>query len=114
MIGIYCPISSPYGAGVAGPKTCMMPKDLKTLKATLADWTDVDTAMVAVTELLGLIDFETSPYQTKSKWVFWTNNPFGDMAYDLLEKLVNLGILERRDESDNEYRWNPSFRGGWE
>ena len=95
-----------------------MPKNLTTLKARLTDWTESDTAMCAVTELLGLIDFETSPFQTKSKWVFWSNNPFGTMAYELLEKLVRLGVLERRyneDEADEiEYRWNASFRGGWE
>ena len=95
-----------------------MPTDLKTLKVTLADWTEVDAARCAVTELLGLIDFETSPYQTRSKWVFWTSNPFGNMAYDLLEKLVSLGVLERRENEEKsdeiEYRWNASFRGGWE
>jgi hypothetical protein len=93
-----------------------MPTELKTLKATLSEWTEIDLAMCAVTELLGLIDFEASPFQTRSKHVFWTAHPVGTMAYDLLEKLVGLGILERRQDetSDTEYRWNPSFRGSWE
>jgi len=70
--------------------------------------------MCAVTELLGLIDFEVSPFQTKSKHVFWTAHPVGEMAHDLLEKLVSLGILERRDDEELEYRWSPTFRGSWE
>ena len=92
-----------------------MASTLKTLKATLSDWTEINGALCAVTELLGLIDFDVSPFQTKAKHVFWSANPVGEMAYELLEKLVQLGILERRDgPGDIEYRWNPSFRGSWE
>jgi hypothetical protein len=91
-----------------------MPKELKTLKVTLSDWTEIDAAACAVTEVLGLIDFERSPYQTKSKHVFWGGSPIGALAFELLEKLVSLGVLERREPDEVEYRWNPSFRGSWE
>jgi hypothetical protein len=27
---------------------------------------------------------------------------------------VAAGVLEKRDEPDFQYRWNPAFRGSWE
>jgi hypothetical protein len=36
------------------------------------------------------------------------------MLGHILEELVQEGILEKRDEPDYQYRWNPAFRGSWE
>jgi hypothetical protein len=42
---------------------------------------------------------------------FWSNNPVGNLLYETLESLVQVGVLESRDEPDKQYRWNPAFRG---
>jgi hypothetical protein len=91
-----------------------MPLEPNSLKVRLRDWTEIESAMTAVIELLGIIDFEKFPYSTKSKHVFWTVNPVGSLATDLLDRLVTIGILERRYEDEIEYRWNEAFRGSWE
>jgi hypothetical protein len=45
---------------------------------------------------------------------FWTNNKVGNSLSQMLDLLVNIGILEKRDEPDFQYRWNPVFKGTWE
>jgi hypothetical protein len=42
--------------------------------------------------------------------VFWSNNTIGDMLHDVLLQLVALGVLERREEPDEQFRWNTAFR----
>jgi hypothetical protein len=44
----------------------------------------------------------------------WSNNPIGDMLMQQLELLVEQGVLEKRDEPDLQFRWNPAFKGDWE
>jgi len=36
------------------------------------------------------------------------------MLYDMLDRLVALGAILRRDEPDKQYRWNREYRGTWE
>ncbi len=57
---------------------------------------------------------EPGLFQTRAKHVFWSTNPVGNMLYAMLDQMVAVGILEKRDEPDFQYRWNPSFRGSWE
>lgn len=85
-----------------------------TLKEKLKDWTDIDGAMYDVTVVLGLIDPEASPFATNAKHVFWSNHPVGSLAHKLLDEMTSLGILEKRDEPDFQYRWNAAFKGSWE
>ena len=40
--------------------------------------------------------------------------PFATAPFELLQSLVALGALERRDEPDIQYRWNVAYRGTWE
>jgi hypothetical protein len=68
------------------------------LRDELRDWTDVDIAGVL----------------PPAKHVFWSNHPVGTMLYEVLGKLVAVGVLEQRYEPDIRYRWNPAFVGSWE
>jgi hypothetical protein len=87
---------------------------IETLKSALQDWTDWDAAGYSTAVALGIIDPERSPFQTKAKHVFWSNNAVGNALCQFLEVLVSLGILERRDEPDIQYRWNGEYCGTWE
>ena len=84
-----------------------------TLKEGLADWTDWDIAAYRLANALGLIS-EDVPFATKSKHVFWTNNSIGNGLAEILDQFVALGVIERREEPDWQYRWNSGFRGTWE
>jgi hypothetical protein len=39
------------------------------------------------------------------KGIFWSANPLGDGLHDALRALVRAGVLEHRDEPDDQYRW---------
>jgi hypothetical protein len=86
----------------------------ETLKTALEEWTDCDWAGYCTAVALGLIDPERSPFQTKAKHLFWTDNAVGNTLHQFLEALVSLGVLERRDEPSLQFRWNREFRGTWE
>jgi hypothetical protein len=88
-------------------------KELRGLRR-MVEWTDQDCAAAAIAQHLGLIDFEKHPFQTSSKHVFWTANPIGDLLTAMLYEMVEVGILEFRDEPDLQFRWNPNFEGSWE
>lgn len=40
------------------------------------------------------------------KAVFWADNRLGDGPHDALPALVSAGVLERREEPDEQFRWN--------
>ena len=42
------------------------------------------------------------------KGTFWTDNPMGNGLHDALVALYRAGILDRRDEPDEQFRWNLS------
>ena len=46
----------------------------------------------------------------EAKWVYWSDNPLGNMLYGTLERLLELGALEKREEPDLQYRWCPAYR----
>jgi hypothetical protein len=82
------------------------------LREALADWTDWDGAGHALGVCLGLMPAE--PGWGRTKHVFWARHPVGDRLYRMLEDMVAVGILERREEPDFQFRWNPGFKGSWE
>jgi len=86
--------------------------NVNTLRESLSDWRDWDGAAYALAECIGLVP----PWNGwgRTKHVFWSDHPIGNLLYATLEQLVAVGVLESRDEPDNQYRWNPAFRGSWE
>jgi hypothetical protein len=86
---------------------------ISTLKTELADWRDWDVASYILSQNIGLMNTDVS-LQTKAKHVFWSDNPIGNTLTEILNQLVEVGILEKRDEPDLQYRWNPEFKGSWE
>ena len=79
------------------------------LKVSLADWTDIDIAEHAITVSLGIVPANIFPKAT-----YWSNNPVGNALYEVLELLTKAEIIQRREEPDIQFRWNPSFQGDWE
>lgn len=80
----------------------------------MQEWVDWDGAAYDLGCALGLFDREKNLFATRVKHVFWTNHPVGHALSECLDQLVVSGILERREEPDIQYRWNPEFRGTWE
>lgn len=84
----------------------------------LREWADWDGAAFFLGVILGLWpDCPQSGGQDpwcRKKWILWTDNPTGRFLFDTLDRAVELGILEFREEPDRQYRWNPEFRGIWE
>jgi hypothetical protein len=78
---------------------------METLRVALADWTDFDASAHLLAQCLGIM----SPHHemTEAKWVYWSENPLGTVLYDTLERLVEIGVLEKREEPDFQYRWVP-------
>lgn len=79
-----------------------------TLAAFLTDWTDIDVAAHELARRLGALP-ECSA-MGDAKWVYWSNNPLGIELVALLDRLTALGLLEKRDEPDHQYRLAPQFR----
>lgn len=84
----------------------------KTFKDRINDWTDWDGAAYSLGICLGLMP-DVSGWGA-AKHVFWSNHPVGVLLHSMLNQMVELGILERRDEPDIQYRWNSTFSGSWE
>ncbi|MEV7544926.1 hypothetical protein [Streptomyces sp. NPDC089915] len=74
------------------------------LSEGLAGWTDWDGAAFVVGRSLGI--FEESVTFTQVKSVFWTDNPLGSALHEVLLQLVAAGVLERRDEPDEQFLWS--------
>jgi hypothetical protein len=80
--------------------------DVSALRDALADWCDWDIAEYHLAVVLGIIA-QDAPFG-RMKGTFWSNNPVGNFLYQTLEGLVSIGVLEYRDEPDNQFRWNPA------
>ncbi|MFF7680026.1 hypothetical protein [Actinacidiphila glaucinigra] len=74
------------------------------LSEGLPDWTDGDRAAFVVGCSLGI--FGDSVAFTRIKWVFWTDNPLGNALHGVLLHLAAAGVLERREEWDERFRWS--------
>ncbi len=83
------------------------------LRHSLKDWTEIDAAAFRAGVALGIIpplSDEKEIYNFGGKkWIFWTENPLGNLLFGLLENLVSLNILEKHKNDDHLYRWNSSF-----
>jgi hypothetical protein len=75
---------------------------MATLQESLNDWTDWDVAAFALGIALGV--FEAGTFH-RHKGVFWSNNNLGNGLHAALGALGDAGVLERRDEPDDQYRW---------
>ena len=73
-----------------------------TLAEGLDDWTDWDRAAFVLGQTLGV--FERVDF-LEAKHVFWTDNALGEGLHDALLALVRGGVLDRRDEPDEQFRW---------
>ena len=69
----------------------------------LADWTDCDGAAFLVGRALAI--FPESEEFLQVKGVFWTDNALGNALYEVLVQLTQAGVLEHRDEPDDQFRW---------
>jgi hypothetical protein len=77
------------------------------LKDELRDWTDYDTATWILGNVLGVVPRQNYP---ESKYVFDTNNPVSTGMYNMLKMLVDIGVLEGRDEPDGQqFRWGVDY-----
>ena len=83
-----------------------------TLRHALHDWTDIDVAQFYLAVSLGIMQSYVSFSQVKG--AFWTDNPVANTLVEILDSLRKANILEKRDEPDYQYRWNPDFKGSWE
>lgn len=83
------------------------------LKIQLNEWVDWDVAAYNLAQSLGIVDGMVN-FATDAKHVFWSDNPLGNTLQGILKELVFCQVLERRDEPDVQYRWNPTFKGSWE
>lgn len=79
-----------------------------TLTAFLTDWTDIDVAAHELARCLGALPHRSA--MADAKWVYWSNNPLGIELVALLDRLTVLGLLEKREEPDYQYRSAPQFR----
>jgi hypothetical protein len=86
--------------------------DRPTLREQLIEWTDWDGAAFCLAKSMGLMSANVR--FSDAKHVFWSANPVGNALHNMLGELVVAGVLENRDEPDDQYRWNPAFVGSWE
>jgi hypothetical protein len=85
----------------------------ETLREQLIEWTDWDGAAFVLARSIGLMSPDVR-FSMEAKHVFWSANPVGHALHNMLGELVAAGVLENRDEPDDQYRWNPAFVGSWE
>ena len=76
---------------------------MPSLRDRIPDWTDIDFAAHALAQALGVMAPDAEMADTK--WVYWSKNPLGDALVQMLDSLVEIGLLEKRDEPDFQYRW---------
>ena len=81
---------------------------MQTLRVTLADWTDIDASAHVLAQCLGIMPSGLG--MNEAKWVYWSDNPLGNLLYGTLERLLELGALEKREEPDLQYRWRSGYR----
>jgi hypothetical protein len=77
------------------------------LKKSLSEWTDFDVAAYWLAVALGIVDATDFKQFGPLKWLFWTANPIEEGLAEVLDKLVELGVLQK--QSGPQYRWNPAF-----
>lgn len=83
---------------------------MPTLRVALANWTDFDVSAHMLAQCLGIMPPHLQMRDVK--WVYWSENPLGTMLHSTLERLSDLGVLEKREEPDLQYRWYSDYRHG--
>jgi hypothetical protein len=71
----------------------------------LPNWTDWDGAAFALGRALGLFP---DRHFREVKYIFWNSNALGDGLHDALLALAAAGVLDRREEPDEQFRWHES------
>lgn len=97
----------------------MKKTSIASLQERLSGWTSWDLALYHLGACLGFWpEFgapgdATGPFDPWHgiKGVIWSANALGDAMSDFVVALNKAGVLERRDEPDIEYRWNPNYKG---
>ena len=75
------------------------------------EWVDFDVAEYFLACRLGIVKFDESYDEfRRTKGVYNTKNPIGDMLYSMLEQLSDVGILIRGDDG---YKWNDKSSFYW-
>ncbi|MBI3651604.1 MAG: hypothetical protein HY231_11360 [Acidobacteria bacterium] len=77
------------------------------------NWTDGDVAAFLLARSIGLMKSDI-PFATNTKHIFWANHSVGSFLFQMLDEMVKLEILEKRDDPDIQYRWNQSYLGTWD
>ena len=89
-------------------------------------WVDIDVAKWCLGAALGIFkvpgsrDFKwnledleiNDDFRTKLKWIFYTDNPLGDKLNKMLESLVEIGYLEKNDQS--QFRVRLDYSAFWQ
>lgn len=90
-----------------------MKTSIASLKERLADWIEWDGAAYHLGACLGFWPEYGAPPGHDNwhgyKGVVWSSE--GDELYHFLDGLVTMGLLERKEEPDIAYRWNPNYKG---
>ena len=81
---------------------------MKILLEELKNWTDIDIAMHSLAKLTGLVEKDKSFFRD-NKWMYWSDNSYGNTLNNYLMQLVNIGFLEYKEE-DQKIRFNQSFQ----
>ena len=93
----------------------MKKTSIASLKERLAGWVDWDGACYEVGACLGFWPEFGAPigedHWNGVKGVIWSANPLGDAIAYFIIALAEEGCLERREEPDIGYRWNPNYVG---
>jgi hypothetical protein len=92
-----------------------MLKSNATLKERLKGWVSWDSACYDIGVCLGFWPDFGAP-QDNDPWhgmkdIIWSANQLGDSIAYFLDSLVEEGMLERREDNDIEFRWNPNYKG---
>lgn len=98
----------------------MKKTSLASLQERLTNWIDWDGAAYQLGACLGFwpefgappaVEGQSNDCWNGAKGVMWSANPLGDGLCHFLDALVEEGCLERREEPDIQYRWNPDYKG---
>jgi hypothetical protein len=75
---------------------------MTSLREALADWTDIDDAEHFLALCLGIAEAGSTMRDYKA--AYWSDNPTGNTLAHILDRLVGIGVLEKRTEPDFQYR----------
>jgi predicted enzyme related to lactoylglutathione lyase len=78
-----------------------------TFAGRLGEWLDVEGAEHVLATALGIMP--RNSVMVEAKPVYWSNHPLGNELFALLERLTELGFLEKRDEPELQYRVRADF-----